>query len=658
MMRRSLITSTTATLLTTSVLTLAAGSRAAWALTARDIRRIPPAPTANVVEDYHGTKVADPFRPLEDPDSKETRTWVEAENRVTFGFLEGITARAPFKQRLTRLWDYEKFTPPFTEGGRYFYSRNSGLQNQSVLYTADSLDATPRVLLDPNTLSSDGTVALAGLSVSDDGNELAYALAEAGSDWVTWHVRDVPTGRDRDDVVRWSKFSTASWTKDGRGFYYARFPEPKAGEDLRASNYFQKLYYHVLGTPQSDDKLIYERTEEKEWQFASHVTDDGRYLVISIEKGTDDRNRVLYRELDKSNEKADAKFVDLITNFEAGYELIDNDGPVFFFKTTKNAPRGRVIAIDTRRPTEADWKEILPQAAETLAVSLVGDRFFASYLKDAHTQVRVFDIAGRFLSEVKFPGLGTVIGFGGKRRDRETFYSYASFTSPATIYRYEVASGASTVYRAPKVGFDPAAYTTEQVFYPSKDGTRIPMFVSYKKGLQRDGHAATFLYGYGGFNIAMTPAFSVSDLVWMELGGVFAVPNLRGGGEYGEDWHKAGTKLKKQNVFDDFIAAAEWLIAQRYTSTPRLAIGGGSNGGLLVGACLTQRPDLLRRGFAGSWRARHAPLSQVHDRPRLGRRLRLVRRGRGIQGPAQVFAAAQDQTRHALSADLDYNGRP
>ncbi len=549
----------------------------------------PKAPTADVVEDYHGTKVADPYRPLEDDHSKETQAWVEAENKVTFAFLDTIPARGPLKERLTRLWDYEKFTAPFIEGGRYFYTRNSGLQNQSVLVTTNALAGEARVLLDPNTLSKDGTVALAGAAISDDGKLLAYALADAGSDWITWKVRDVDSGRDRDDVVRWSKFSGASWTKDGKGFYYGRYPEPKPGEDLRASNYFQKLYYHVLGTPQTADKLVYETPDHKEWKFGNIVTDDGRFLIIDVSESTDDRNRVLYRELGKP----DAPIVELIGNFEAGYDLIDSEGSVLYFKTNNDAPRGRVIAIDTRQPAEANWKELIPQADETLrAVSLVGDRFFCTYLKDAHTQVKVFDPAGKFQSEVKFPGLGTVVGFGGKRKEKETFYAYTSFNTPPTIYRYDVASGKSAIFRAPKVGFNPDDYTTEQVFFASKDGTKIPMFISYKKGLKKDGRAATFLYGYGGFNNALTPTFSVSNLVWMELGGVYAMPNLRGGGEYGEEWHKAGTRLTKQNVFDDFIAAAEWLIANKYTSTPKLAIGGGSNGGLLVGACLTQRPDL------------------------------------------------------------------
>jgi prolyl oligopeptidase len=549
----------------------------------------PAAPTGDVVEDYHGMKVPDPYRPLEDPDSDVTRAWVEAENRITFGFLEGISARRPLKARLTRLWDYEKFGVPFTEGGRYFFTRNSGLQNQSVLYTAASLDAEPRELLDPNKLSADGTIALADAEVSDDGRWMAYALAEAGSDWITWHVRNVDTGEDTEDVIRYSKFSGAAWTKDSEGFFYGRYPEPKPGEDLQETNYFQKVYYHRLGTPQADDTLVFDAPQHKEWKFISIVSDDGKYLIVETSKSTDDVNQVHYKRLDEP----EADFVALVDNFDAGYEFIDNDGATFYFKTNRNAPRGRVIAIDTRQPAEADWKELIPQTDDTLrAVSLVGDRFLATYLHDAYSQVKVFDPAGTYLRNVTFPGLGTVVGFDGKRADKETFYSFTSFTAPPTIYRYDVAAATSDVFRAPKVDFDPDDYTTEQVFYSSKDGTRIPMFISYKKGLEKDGQTPTYLFGYGGFNVALTPTFSVPNLVWMEMGGIFAIPNLRGGGEYGEDWHKAGTKLHKQNVFDDFIAAAEWLIANGYTKSSKLAIGGGSNGGLLVGACLTQRPDL------------------------------------------------------------------
>ena len=550
----------------------------------------PDARKAGDVDDYHGKKVPDPYRWLEDPDSPETRAWVAAENKVTFGFLGSIPAREAIKARLTKLWDYEKFGIPTVEGGRYFYSRNSGLQNQGVLYSTPTIEGEPRVLLDPNALSKDGTVALSGLSISDDGKLLAYGLAAAGSDWVEWKVRDVETGKDRDDLLKWVKFSSASWTKDNAGFYYGRYPEPKSGGDLKDVNYYQKLYYHRLGTPQADDRLVYESPDHKEWQAHGEVTEAGDYLVITISKGTDDKYRILYQDLKQDG----AKPVTLIDTFEAEYTFLGNDGPTFFFKTNREAPRGRVIAIDVREPAPEHWKELVPQAEETLqAVSLVGDRFLASYLKDARTQVKVYALGGKFEREVDLPGLGSAAGFGGKRSDEETFYSFTSFTTPTTIYRHDVKAGKSSVFRRPKVAFNPDDYETEQVFYRSKDGTRVPLTISRKKGLERDGKNPTYLYGYGGFNIPLTPAFSPSNLIWMEMGGVYAVANLRGGGEYGEEWHQDGTKLRKQNVFDDFIAAAEWLIEHKVTSTPKLAIAGGSNGGLLVGACMTQRPDLF-----------------------------------------------------------------
>ncbi|CAA9379332.1 MAG: Prolyl endopeptidase [uncultured Phycisphaerae bacterium] len=553
-----------------------------------------------MVDDHHGTKVPDPYRPLEDPDAPESRAWIEAQNKLTFGFLEQIPARDRIKKRLTALWDYEKFGMPFAEGGRYFYSRNSGLQNQGVLYSTPSLDGEPRVLLDPNTLSPDGTVALTRAVVSDDGRLMAYGLASAGSDWQEWRVREVGTAADRDDHLRWVKFSSASWTKDGKGFFYSRYPEPAAGEDLKGANYYHKLYYHALGTPQAQDQLVYERPDQKDWNFHGEVTDDGRYLVVTVSKGTDDKYRILYKGLADGVVGSPAEPVELIGAFEHDYSFVDNDGPVFWFKTNKDAPRGRVIAIDTRRPSPEHWVEVIPQAAETLEyVTLVGGRFFAGYLKDARTQVKVFDLAGKFVRDVALPGLGSADGFDGKRTDRETFYSFTSFTTPTTVYRYDVASGQSTVFRAPKVDFDPDDYEINQVFYTSKDGTRVPMFVSHRKGLKRDGNNPTLLYGYGGFNVSLTPWFSPSNLVWMERGGVLAVPNLRGGGEYGEEWHQGGTKLNKQNVFDDFIAAAQWLIDNKVTSTPKLAIEGHSNGGLLVGACITQRPELFGAAVPG-----------------------------------------------------------
>jgi len=550
----------------------------------------PPSRELEQIDDYNGVQVPDPYRWLEDPDSDETKAWVEAQNQVTFSYLNEIPVREQIKQRLTKLWDFEKYGIPFKEGDRYFYFKNDGLQNQSVLYCLTSLDAEPRVLLDPNKLSEDGTVALSGMAISEDGKLMAYGLSTSGSDWQEWKVRDVETGKDLPDELKWIKFSGASWTQDGQGFFYSRYDEPNEKTKLEDVNYFQKLFYHHLGKPQSDDVLVYHRPDQKEWGFGGGVTEDGRYLIISVWRGTESKNLVFYQDLTNPA----AEVVELINEFEASYSFIDNDGSVFWFQTDLDAPRGRVIAIDTSNPARDQWQEIIPQADETLeGVGLLNNQFVADYLKDAHSQIKIFDLNGSFVREVALPGIGSSGGFGGKRYDTETFYSFTSFTTPATIYRYDMVSGESTVFRQPQVDFDPADYETKQVFYSSKDGTQVPMFITHKKGIQLDGNNPTYLYAYGGFNISITPSFSVGMLVWMEMGGVYAVPNLRGGGEYGEEWHQAGTKLNKQNVFDDFIAAAEWLIAKKYTSPAKLAIGGGSNGGLLVGACMTQRPDLF-----------------------------------------------------------------
>ncbi len=551
--------------------------------------RYPEAPRSQTVEDYHGIQVADPLRPLEDLDAAATREWVEAENKIAFAFLESTPQRPVLRARLTELWDYEKFSPPQIEAGKYFFTYNTGLQNQSVLYVAESMAAAPRVLLDPNTLSRDGTVALTGTEVSRDGKRLAYGTAAAGSDWSEWKVRDIATGEDLPDLVRWVKFSTAEWSPDGKGFFYGRFPEPKPGENLKSANYFQKVYYHQLGTDQKDDTLIWQDPAHQDWRAEPTVTDDGRYLIFTVTKGTDAKYRIFYRPFDQPNVPP----LHLVGEFDAEYQFLDNDGPVFWFKTNKNAPRGRIIAIDTRSPQPEHWKELVPESIETLeSADVVGDRFLAIYLKDAHNIARVFDLDGRHVSDIALPGLGTASGLHGKRKERETFYAYTSFSRPAAIYRYEVESGQSTLWREPKLKFDPQNYVTEQVFYRSKDGTRIPMFLSHARELKRTGKNPTLLYGYGGFNIPIKPSFKPAEIAWMERGGLYAVANLRGGGEYGEDWHQAGTKAKKQNVFDDFIAAAEWLIAENYTSPAKLAIQGRSNGGLLVGACMTQRPDL------------------------------------------------------------------
>ena len=549
-----------------------------------------------VVDSYHGTTITDPYRWLEDDNSPATKAWVEAQNQVTFAYLNAIPGRDAIKARLTKLWNYERYGIPFKEGGRYFYSRNDGLQNQSVLYTVETLDAAPRVLLDPNTLSKDGTVALAGMALSDDGNLLAYGLAASGSDWNEWKVRDVRTGQDLADHLQWVKFSGASWRKDGSGFFYSRYDAPKPGDTLKGVNKFQKFCFHQLGTEQAADALIYERKDQPDWGFGGGVTDDGRYLVISASQGTDRKNRVLYKNL----EQPDAPVVELLMDFDASYDFVDNNGPVFWFKTDLNAPRSRVIAIDVTKPERANWKEIIPQGADTLqGVNVVNNQFVATYLKDARSVVRVFALDGSPVREVALPGLGSAGGFGGKRNDTETFFSFTSFTTPGTIYRQDLKTGQSTVFRQPKVDFDSAAYETKQIFYTSKDGTRVPMFLVHKPGLKLDGKNPTLLYGYGGFDICLTPGFSVGTATWLELGGVYALANLRGGGEYGEDWHQAGTKLRKQNVFDDFIAAAEWLVANKYTSPKKLAIQGRSNGGLLVGACITQRPDLYGATLPG-----------------------------------------------------------
>ncbi len=539
---------------------------------------------------YHGVTVTDPYRWLEDPNSEETAAWVEAQNEVTFGHLNQLPGRDRLNTRLTELWNYERYGIPFKQGDRYFYYKNDGLQNQSVLYTLPTLEAEPTVLLDPNTLSEDGTVALSSIAISENAQYLAYGLSTAGSDWVEWHVRDIATGKDTDDLIKWVKFSGAAWTHDHQGFFYSCYDEPNKESKLEDVNYYQKLYYHRIGTPQSEDTLIYERPDQKEWGFNGGVTEDGRYLIISVWLGTAPKNLLFYKDLQEPN----AEVVELISEFEAYYSLIDYEGTTFWFQTDLEAPKGKVVAIDITKPEKAHWKTLIPEAEETLeSVGLLNNQFIADYLKDAYTQIKIFDLTGASIRDVELPGIGSAGGFNGKRTDTETFYSFTSFTVPSRIYRYDLTTGQSVLFREPTVPFDPDAYETKQVFYPSKDGTKIPMFITAKKGLDLNGENPVLLYGYGGFNISLSPSFSVSNLVWMELGGVYAVANLRGGGEYGETWHQQGIKTDKQNVFDDFIGAGEWLIEQKYTKTEKLAIAGGSNGGLLVGACMTQRPDLF-----------------------------------------------------------------
>jgi prolyl oligopeptidase len=556
---------------------------------AGDRMSYPPTKKIDHVDELHGVMVADPYRWLEDDvrESKDVAAWVEAENKMTFAYLAAIPQRDAIKKRLTELWNYEKYSAPFKAGKRYFYFKNDGLQNQSVLYKQDALDAEPSALIDPNAWSKDGTVALGSTSFSDDGRFVAYSVADAGSDWNTWRIMEVATGRLLDDELKWVKFSGAAWTADNRGFFYGRFDEPPPGAAFQKTNLNQKVYYHRVGTAQSQDVLVYKRPDEPTWGFGLRVTEDGRYLIITVWKGTDDKYRILYKDLSEPFGMP----VDLIEHFRDEYSFVGNDGTTFYFVTDLDAPRKRIIAIDTDKPSEI--REVIPQAAETLVgADIVGNQFVLTYLKDAKTQVKLHAIDGSLVREVKFPGIGSASGFGGKRTDTETFYMFSSFATPPSIYRYDLLTGESNQLRQATVKFEPSTYDVSQVFFTSRDGTKVPMFLAHKKGIKLDGNNPTLLYGYGGFSIPLTPTFSVARLAWMEMGGVFAMPNLRGGGEYGEDWHKAGTKLQKQNVFDDFIAAAEWLIKNGYTKPAKLAIQGGSNGGLLVGACLTQRPDL------------------------------------------------------------------
>ena len=541
-------------------------------------------------DDFFGVEVKDPWRWLENPDSDETKTWIKAQNALTFAYLEQLEIRKKLQKRITELWNYEKFTVPFKRGNRYFYSKNDGLQNQDVLYTLDSLDGVAEVLLEPNQLSLDGTVALSGLAISDDGKLMAYGLATAGSDWIEYRVKNVETKEVLEDHLKWIKFSGVSWAKDNQGFFYSCYDEPNAETKFEELNYYQKLYYHRLGTSQGDDILIYHRPDQKEWRFSPYVTEDGCYLIIRVGRGTEPKNLVFYKDL----QNPDSEVIELIDEFEASYDFIEHNSSIFWFRTDLDAPKGKVIGIELNHLDPSHWQEIIAEAQETLEkVGIINNQFVANYLQDAKSQVKILALDGTLIREIELPGMGTVRGFNGKSSDTETFYSFTSFTTPTTSYRYDMRTGKSTIFRQPQIDFNSNDYVTKQVFYPSKDGTIIPMFITHKKDLQLDGNNPTYLYGYGGFNFSLTPSFSIGNLVWLELGGVYVVPNLRGGSEYGEAWHQAGIKEKKQNVFDDFIAAAEWLITHQYTSSGQLAISGRSNGGLLVAACMSQRPELF-----------------------------------------------------------------
>ena len=555
----------------------------------------PESKTVDHTDEYFGTKVADPYIWLEEDvrTSEDVAQWVEEQNKVTFGYLKHLPHREEIETRLTKLWDYEKYGTPFKRGGRFYYHKNDGLQNQSVLYRLDSLDGNPKVLMDPNTWSEDGTVALGGLAFSDDGKYVAYGVQESGSDWRTWYVMDIESGTKLDDKISWIKFGGADWSEDSKGFFYNRYDEPKEGEEFQSLNKNQKVFYHRIGTPQSEDILIHEDSEHPDWGFSPTVTEDGAYLVITVWVGTDDRYRVMYAKLDGSIDGR-PEMVQLIENFENEYSYVGNEGSKFYFKSDIDAPKKCLLSIDLAHPEKQNWEIIVPEAEEAMeSASMVGDHIIIEYLKDAKSQVKLFDLKGTFVREVEFPGIGSAGGFDGKRKHASTFYSFSSFNRPPSIYQYDLKTGKSELFRQAEVDFNPKDYVVKQVFYNSKDGTRVPMFIAHKQGIELNGKNAILLYGYGGFNISLSPGFSITRLQWMEMGGVFAMPNLRGGGEYGQAWHKAGTKTQKQNVFDDFIGAAEWLIDNNYTSTEHLGIQGGSNGGLLVGACMTQRPELF-----------------------------------------------------------------
>ncbi len=549
--------------------------------------KYPETKKGDVTDDYHGTVISDPYRWLEDDKSDETAAWVEAQNKVTFGYLEQIPFRENIKNRLTEIWDYPKYSVTFKKGNRYFYFKNEGMQNQSVLYVQESLEDEPRVLLDPNTLSEDGTVSLTNYDVSKDGKYLAYGISRGGSDWNEFFIMEIESGKLLDDHLKWIKFSGIAF--QGDGFYYSRYDEPK-GSELSAKNEFHKVFYHKINTPQTDDVLVYENKNYPLRNYAADVTDDERFLIIYESESTSG-NSLYFKDLSKPN----AGFEAIVENFDNDYSVVDDHNGKLFVMTNYNAPKYHLIEIDPANKEAGNWKTILPEQNEVLdGVTMVGGKFVARYMKDAYSQAFIYDLTGNKVGDLNLPGIGTMAGFNGQKDDNIAFYGFTSFTYPTTIYRYDISSNESTVYRAPEIDIDPAAYETRQVFYESKDGTKVPMFIVHKRGIRMDGKNPTLLYGYGGFNVSLTPGFSATRLILLEQGGIFAMANLRGGGEYGKEWHESGTKERKQNVFDDFIAAAEYLIENNYTSSDYLAIQGGSNGGLLVGAVMTQRPDLFK----------------------------------------------------------------
>jgi prolyl oligopeptidase len=543
------------------------------------------------VDDYFGTKVPDPYRWLENENARDVKDWIQAENKLTFAYLEKIPYREKIRQRITEIYNYPKYSSPFRAGDNYFFYKNDGLQNQSVIYIQKGLEGKPEVFLDPNKVSPDGTVRIGLVDFSNDNRYVAVARSEAGSDWQQLRVMEVESKKELSDVIQWVKFSGAAW--QGKGFYYSGYSKPEKGQELTAKNAYQKIYYHKLGDPQEKDKLIYEDKEHPLRYQGVGITEDEKYMFLTISEGTHG-NELYYRDLSRKN----MNFEPLVKGFEFDTNVIDNVGDKFLVFTNTDAPNYKIILMDPRKPAKENWQTIIPEKPEVLSgASTVGGQLFCIYLKDANTRIYQYDLDGKLVRDIELPALGTAGGFYGKRADKITFYSFTSFTYPPTIYKYDIAGGKSEVFHKTEVKFNPEDYEVKQVFYSSKDGTRVPMFIVHKKGLKLNGKNPAYLYGYGGFNISMLPSFSSTSIVLLENGVVYAMTNLRGGGEYGEAWHRAGMLLNKQNVFDDFIAAAEYLIREKYTSKDKLAIVGGSNGGLLVGACMTQCPDLFKVAF-------------------------------------------------------------
>ena len=546
------------------------------------------------VDTFHGVDVPDPYRWLEeDPrNSTEVADWIESQNNAAREYLDAIPSRKMFEERLTKLWNYERYSVPSQTAGRYFFQKNDGLQDQSVLYVSESCNDEGRILLDPNTWSEDGTVSLGAAAASDDGRYLAYLRKESGSDWSTIYVQEIESREQLDDKLMWTRWANIVWNADSTGFFYTRYAEPEEGQQFQSSVTNPRIYFHRLGTTQEKDTLVYCRPDHPTWSFGLQQSDDNQFLILSIGRSTDPQNQVWYRPVEAP---LDSQWTPLIEDFENEFEFVGNEGSKFYFFTDYEAPTKRVVAMDVQKAGRKGLEEVIPVSEATLgSVSLLdGDKLVANYMQDVISRVSVFALDGSLLNEIDLPGAGSAGGFGGRTSDTETFYSFASYNMPTSIYRYDLTTGKSQQIRAPQVDFNSDDYAVSKAFYESKDGTRVPILVTHRKGIELDGNNPTLLYAYGGFNISITPRFSVEYAIWMEQGGVVAVANLRGGGEYGEPWHQAGKQLNKQNVFDDFIAAAEWLIAEGYTSSEKLAIKGGSNGGLLVGAVMTQRPELF-----------------------------------------------------------------